>query len=71
MLVFLTTREPIYTAEDEVEPQKAAAEPVNAGATAADAYTGLATCAPRKRNDSIQAGTWLHKAMRNSTPTQY
>lgn len=59
---FLCTREPVRTAEGEAELQKIAADPANAGATAADAYVGLATCA-RKRNDSVQAETWLRKAL--------
>lgn len=59
---FLCTREPVRTAEGEAELQKVAADPANAGATAADAYAGLATCA-RKRNDSAQAETWLRKAL--------
>ncbi|CDH46775.1 type IV pilus biogenesis/stability protein PilW [Candidatus Contendibacter odensensis] len=59
---FLCTREPIRTAEGEAELQKMVADPANAGANAADAYAGLATCA-RKRNDPAQAEIWLRKAL--------
>lgn len=58
----LCIREPARTTEGEAELQKIIADPVNAGATAADAYAGLATCA-RKRNDSVQAETLLRKAL--------
>jgi len=59
---FLCIREPVRTAEGEAELQKIVVDPANAGATAADAYAGLATCA-RKRNDSTQAETLLRKAL--------
>ena len=59
---FLCTREPIRVADGEAEFQKLAADPANAGATAAAAYVGMALCA-RQRNDSAQAETWLRKAL--------
>lgn len=69
----LCTREPIRTAEGESEFQKIAADPANAGATAADAYAGLGLCA-RRRNDPAQAETWLRKALEqnpNNTTALY
>jgi type IV pilus assembly protein PilF len=59
---FLCAREPVRTAEGEAELQKVAADPANAGASASDAYAGLAICA-RKRDDLAQAETWLRKAL--------
>jgi type IV pilus assembly protein PilF len=59
---FLCLREPVRTAEGESEFQKIIAEPVNAGANAAEAYAGLALCA-RQRNDPGQAETWLRQAL--------
>lgn len=59
---FLCLREPVRTAEGESELQRIVADPANAGASAADAYTGLAQCA-RQRQDSAQAETWLRKAL--------
>lgn len=59
---FLCTREPTRIAEGESELQKIATDPVNAGATAAESYVGLAVCA-RKRDDTVQAETWLRKAL--------
>ncbi len=69
----LCTREPVRTAEGESEFQKIAADPANAGATAADAYAGLGLCA-RRRNDPAQAETWLRKALEqnpNNTTALY
>lgn len=69
----LCTREPIRTAEGESEFQKIAADPANAGATAADAHAGLGLCA-RRRNDPAQAETWLRKALEqnpNNTTALY
>ena len=69
----LCTREPVRTAEAESEFQKIAADPANAGATAADAYAGLGLCA-RRRNDPAQAETWLRKALEqnpNNTTALY
>lgn len=59
---FLCTRDPARPAEGEAELQKIAADPANAGATAADAYTAMAICA-RKGNDPAQAEIWLRKAL--------
>ena len=70
---FLCVREPIRTAEGEAEFQKLAADPVNAGAYAAEAYAGMALCA-RQRNDPTQAETWLRKALEldpNNTSALY
>jgi type IV pilus assembly protein PilF len=70
---FLCLREPIRTAEGEREFEKIAADPANAGATAADAYAGLGLCA-RQRNDPAQAETWLRKALEsdpNNTSALY
>ena len=58
---FLCARLPARAAEGEAEFQKVAADPANVGATAADAYTGMALCA-RQRNDP-QVETWLRKAL--------
>ncbi len=69
----LCTREPVRTAEGESEFQKIAADPANAGATAADAHAGLGLCA-RRRNDPAQAETWLRKALEqnpNNTTALY
>lgn len=62
---FLCIREPTRAAEGESEFQRIAGDPVNAGATAAEAYVGLALCA-RKREDSGQAETWLRKALESN-----
>ncbi|MFO1420039.1 MAG: type IV pilus biogenesis/stability protein PilW [Candidatus Competibacteraceae bacterium] len=59
---FLCTREPTRVAEGESELQRIATDPVNAGATAAEAYVALAVCV-RKRDDTAQAETWLRKAL--------
>ncbi|MDS4026184.1 MAG: type IV pilus biogenesis/stability protein PilW [Candidatus Contendobacter sp.] len=59
---FLCAREPIRVAEGESEFEKIAADPANAGATAADAYAGLGLCA-RQRNDPAQAEIWFRKAL--------
>ncbi len=59
---FLCAREPARLPEGESEFQKIAADPANAGATAADAYAGLGVCA-HTRNDPAQAETWLRKAV--------
>ncbi len=59
---FLCLREPTRAAEGESEFERIAADPANAGATAADAYAGLGLCA-RQRNDPTQAETWLRKAL--------
>jgi len=59
---FLCARLPDRAAEGEAEFQKLAADPANAGATAADAYVGIALCV-RQRNDPAQAETWLRKAL--------
>ena len=70
---FLCAREPTRIAEGEAEFQKLAADPVNAGANAADAYAGMALCA-RQRNDPAQAETWLRKALEldpNNTSALY
>ena len=70
---FLCTRQPNRAAEGESEYQKIAADPANAGATAADAYAGLGLCA-RQRNDLVQAETWLRKALEidpNNTTALY
>jgi type IV pilus assembly protein PilF len=69
----LCRHEPVRTAEGEAELQKLAADPVNAGVTAADAYAGLGQCA-RQRNDPVQAETWLRKALElnpNNTTALY
>ena len=68
---FLCTREPLRTAEGESEFQKIAADPANAGTTAADAYAGLGLCA---RSDPTQAETWFRKALEqnpNNTSALY
>jgi type IV pilus assembly protein PilF len=62
---FLCAREPDRGAEGESELQKIASDPVNAGATAAEAYAALAVCV-RKRDDPVQAETWLRKALDNN-----
>ncbi|HCB13631.1 MAG TPA: type IV pilus biogenesis/stability protein PilW [Gammaproteobacteria bacterium] len=59
---FLCLREPARTAEGESEFQKIIADPNNAGANTAEAYTGLAICA-RQRNDPVQAEAWLRQAL--------
>ena len=59
---FLCTHLPVRVAEGEAEIQRLAAEPANAGATAADAYAGMALCA-RQRNDPAQAEIWFRKAL--------
>jgi len=59
---FLCERDPPRTAEGESELQKIAAEPINAGATSADAQATLGLCA-RKRDDPAAAETWLRKAL--------
>lgn len=59
---FMCTREPLRSAEGESEFQRIAADPANAGTTAADAYAGLGLCA-RRRDDPTQAETWLRKAL--------
>jgi type IV pilus assembly protein PilF len=59
---FLCMRQPGRAAEGESEYQKIAADPANAGATAADAYAGLGLCA-RQRNDPAQAEIWLRQAL--------
>lgn len=59
---FLCLREPLRPADGEAAFQKIAADPVNAGAYAAEAYAGLALCA-RQRNDLAQSETWLRKAL--------
>ena len=59
---FLCLREPVRTAEGESEFQRIIADPVNAGASASQAYAGLALCA-RQRNDQAQAETWLRQAL--------
>jgi type IV pilus assembly protein PilF len=70
---FLCARLPARAAEGEAEFQKLAADPANAGASAADAYAGMALCA-RQRNDPAQAETWLRKALEldpNNTSALY
>jgi len=70
---FLCARMPARVAEGEAEFQKLADDPVNAGASAADAYAGMALCA-RQRNDPAQAETWLRKALEldpNNTSALY
>jgi type IV pilus assembly protein PilF len=70
---FLCTRQPARAAEGESEYQRIAADPANAGATAADAYAGLGLCA-RQRNDPVQAETWLRRALEidpNNTTALY
>jgi type IV pilus assembly protein PilF len=70
---FLCARLPARVAEGEAEFQKLAADPVNAGASAADAYAGMALCA-RQRNDPAQAETWFRKALEldpNNTSALY
>ncbi|MFO1372097.1 MAG: type IV pilus biogenesis/stability protein PilW [Candidatus Competibacteraceae bacterium] len=62
---FLCARDPARIPEGEGEFQKIAADPANAGATAADAYTGLAICA-NKRADSAQAEVYLRKALESN-----
>ncbi len=57
---FLCTREPLRIAEGESDFQKIAADPANAGTTAADAYAGLGLCA---RSDPTQAEIWFRKAL--------
>ncbi|HAS50430.1 MAG TPA: hypothetical protein DCS21_01220 [Gammaproteobacteria bacterium] len=59
---FLCLREPVRTAEGESEFQRIANDPANAGATAAEAWAGMAICA-RQRDDQTQAETWLRKAL--------
>ena len=70
---FLCTRLPARAAEGEAEFQKLAADPANAGASAADAYAGMVLCT-RQRNDPAQAETWLRKALEldpNNTSALY
>lgn len=70
---FLCLREPTRAAEGESEFERIAADPANAGATAAEAYAGLGLCA-RQRNDPAQAETWLRKALEsdpNNTSALY
>jgi type IV pilus assembly protein PilF len=62
----LCTHQPARMAEGEGEFQKIATDPANAGATAADAYVGLAWCA-RQRNDVAQTETWLRKALESNS----
>lgn len=59
---FLCLREPVRTAEGEAWFQQLAADPVNAGAYAAEAHVGLALCA-RQRNDLAQSETALRRAL--------
>lgn len=59
---FLCLREPVRTAEGEAWFQQLAADPVNAGAYAAEAHVGLALCA-RQRNDLAQSEAALRKAL--------
>ena len=59
---FLCLREPVRTAEGEAWFQQLAADPVNAGAYAAEAHVGLALCA-RQRNDLAQAETALRRSI--------
>lgn len=63
---FLCNYESARIPEGESEFQRIAANPANAGATAADAYVGLALCA-RKRDDAAQAETWLRKALESNS----
>ena len=63
---FLCNRQPARIPEGEGEFQRIAADPASAGATAADAYVGLALCA-RQRNDPAQAETWLRKALESNS----
>ncbi|HNW79223.1 MAG TPA: type IV pilus biogenesis/stability protein PilW [Candidatus Competibacteraceae bacterium] len=58
----LCTGEPVRTAEGEAEFRRIAADPANAGATAADAYAGLASCA-LKRDDLEQAEAALRQSL--------
>lgn len=70
---FLCLREPTRATEGESEFERIAADPANAGATAAEAYAGLGLCA-RQRNDPAQAETWLRKALEfdpNNTTALY
>ena len=62
----LCTHQPARMAEGEGEFQTIATDPANAGATAADAYVGLAWCA-RQRNDVAQTETWLRKALESNS----
>ena len=62
----LCNHQPARLAEGEGEFQKIATDPAYAGATAADAYVGLALCA-RQRNDAAQAETWLRKALESNS----
>lgn len=59
---FLCLREPVRTTQGEAAFQELAADPVNAGAYAAEAHVGMALCA-RQRKDPVQAETWLRKAL--------
>ena len=70
---FLCARMPARVAEGEAELQKLAADPANAGASAADAHAAMGLCA-RQRNDPAQAETSLRKALEidpNNTSALY
>jgi type IV pilus assembly protein PilF len=62
----LCTHQPARIAEGEGDLQKIATDSVNTGATAADAYVGLARCT-RQRSDPAQTETWLRKALESNS----
>ncbi len=62
----LCTQEPLQLDQGEATFRQIVEDPKNAGATAADGYVGLATCAI-KRDDSNQVEHYLRQALKSDS----